>query len=71
MRIGVVVGSVWATKKSPLLTGQSLLRVRVGAQELVAAVEHRNGTWTVLQWQAVSTDREENESAPAVWPGPQ
>ena len=41
------------------------------AQELVAAVEHRNGTWTVLQWQAVSTDREENESAHAVWPGPQ
>ncbi len=37
MRIGVVTGSVWATKKSPALTGQSLLRVRVGAQELVAA----------------------------------
>ena len=37
MRIGVVMGSVWATKKSPAFTGQSLMRVRVNAQELVAA----------------------------------
>ena len=28
MRAGLVLGAVWATKKSPALTGQSLLRVR-------------------------------------------
>ena len=30
MRAGLVLGAVWATKKSPALTGQSLLRVRCG-----------------------------------------
>ena len=37
MRIGTVTGAVWATKKCPALTGQSLLRVRVGRDEIVAA----------------------------------
>ena len=37
MRIGTVTGAVWATKKCPALTGQSLLRVRVGQDEIVAA----------------------------------
>lgn len=36
MKIGVVTGSVWATKKSPDLTGQSLLRVQIGQQEWIA-----------------------------------
>lgn len=37
MRIGTVTGAVWATKKCPALTGQSLLCVRVGQDEIVAA----------------------------------
>lgn len=37
MKLGTVTGSVWATKKSPALTGLILLRVRVGQTELVAA----------------------------------
>ena len=34
MRAGLVLGAVWATKKSP---GQSLLRVRCGETEYLAA----------------------------------
>lgn len=37
MKLGTVTGCVWATKKSPALRGQSLLRVSVGETELVAA----------------------------------
>ena len=37
MRAGLVLGAVWATKKSPALTGQSLLRVRCGETDLVGA----------------------------------
>lgn len=37
MKTGIVTGSLWATKKSPDLRGQSLLRVAMGPQELVAA----------------------------------
>ncbi len=37
MRIGVVSGSVWATKKSPGLRGQPLLLVRVEGAVYVAA----------------------------------
>lgn len=37
MRLGTVTGSVWATKKSPQLAGQILLRVRIDDTELIAA----------------------------------
>lgn len=37
MTVGTVTGSIWATKKSPTLTGQILLRVRVGQEEIIAA----------------------------------
>jgi len=37
MKEGVVTGAVWATKKSPGLTGQSLLRVQMDAGSVVAA----------------------------------
>ena len=37
MKLGRVSGSVWATKKSPALAGQILLRVRTGETELIAA----------------------------------
>lgn len=37
MKVGTVTGSVWATKKSPSLTGQILLRVRIGQEEVIAA----------------------------------
>lgn len=37
MKIGTIVGSIWATKKCPALTGQSLLRVRIGQEEVIAA----------------------------------
>ena len=37
MRIGVVTGSVWATRKAPCLAGQTFLVVQSGLEELVAA----------------------------------
>lgn len=37
MLLGQVTGKVWATKKSPALTGQAFLTVRVGDQALVCA----------------------------------
>lgn len=37
MKLGVVTGSVWATKKSPALRGQILLRVQAEGIDLVAA----------------------------------
>lgn len=36
MIIGTVVGSVWATRKSPLLGGRTLLRIQTNKGELVA-----------------------------------
>lgn len=38
MRVGVVTGSVWATKKSPGLRGQTLLLVRMDGK-LIAAMD--------------------------------
>ena len=35
--LGQVAGKVWATKKSPALTGQAFLTVRVGERILVCA----------------------------------
>lgn len=37
MRLGIVTGSVWATKKCPALSGQILLRVQTEGTEVVAA----------------------------------
>lgn len=37
MKEGVVTGAVWATKKAPGLTGQSLLRVQMDTDSVVAA----------------------------------
>ena len=37
MLLGQVAGKVWATKKSPALTGQAFLTVRVGERILVCA----------------------------------
>lgn len=37
MRTGVVLGAVWCTRKCPALSGQTLLRVRAGDTELIAA----------------------------------
>ena len=37
MRLGRVSGAVWATKKSPALAGQILLRVHTAETELIAA----------------------------------
>lgn len=37
MRIGVVTGSVWATRKAACLSGQTFLVVQSGLEELVAA----------------------------------
>ncbi len=36
MIIGTVIGSVWATRKSALLGGRTLLRIRTERGELVA-----------------------------------
>ena len=37
MKIGTVIGSVWATRKAGCLMGQTFLVVRAGEEELVAA----------------------------------
>ena len=37
MKIGNVVGSIWATRKAQCLQGQTFLVVRSGSEELVAA----------------------------------
>ena len=37
MKIGNVVGSVWATRKAACLQGQTFLVVETGGQEIVAA----------------------------------
>ena len=37
MKIGKVVGSIWATRKAQCLQGQTFLLVRTGEEELVAA----------------------------------
>ena len=37
MKIGTVIGSVWATRKAGCLMGQTFLVVKTGADELVAA----------------------------------
>ncbi len=37
MKIGIVTGSVWATRKASCLMGQTFLVVRSGEEELVAA----------------------------------
>lgn len=37
MKLGTVLGAVWATKKCPALAGQILLRVRTEHTELIAA----------------------------------
>jgi len=36
MRIGQVVGSIWATRKHPALGGQALLQVRVAGDTFIA-----------------------------------
>ena len=37
MKIGNVIGSIWATRKAQCLQGQTFLVVRTGEEELVAA----------------------------------
>ena len=37
MKIGKVIGSVWATRKAPCLQGQQFLVVDTGREDLVAA----------------------------------
>ena len=37
MKIGTVIGSVWATRKAACLSGQTFLVVSTGSEDLVAA----------------------------------
>ena len=37
MKIGTVIGSIWATRKAACLSGQTFLVVRSGTEDLVAA----------------------------------
>ena len=37
MKIGVISGAIWATRKANCLQGQTFLVVRAGEEELVAA----------------------------------
>ena len=44
MKIGTVIGSVWATRKASCLMGQTFLLVDTGGEELVAADQVGAGT---------------------------
>ena len=44
MKIGVVSGSVWATRKAACLQGQTFLVVNVGNEQMVAADQVGAGT---------------------------
>ena len=44
MRIGIVTGSVWATRKAPCLQGQTFLIISAAGEELVAADHVGAGT---------------------------
>ncbi len=50
MKTGIVIGSLWATKKTECLTGQIFLKVRCGKRDLVAAdlVGAGVGEWVLL-----------------------
>lgn len=37
MKVGTVTGAIWSTKKCEALKGQSFMRVRFDAEEIVAA----------------------------------
>ena len=37
MKVGKVIGSVWATRKAPCLQGQTFLVVKCDGEEIVAA----------------------------------
>ena len=37
MKVGKVIGSIWATRKAACLQGQTFLVVKAGEEELVAA----------------------------------
>lgn len=37
MKLGIVTGAVWATRKANCLMGQTFLTVKAGEEELVAA----------------------------------
>ena len=44
MKIGIVTGSVWSTRKAQCLMGQTFLVVKSGEEELVAADQVGAGT---------------------------
>ena len=44
MRMGKVVGSIWATRKAACLQGQTFLVVKVGQEQVVAADRVGAGT---------------------------
>ncbi len=44
MKIGIVTGSVWATRKAACFGGHTFLVVRAGEEELVAADQVGAGT---------------------------
>lgn len=44
MKIGIVTGSVWSSRKAQCLSGQTFLVVKSGGEELVAADQVGAGT---------------------------
>ena len=44
MKLGIVSGSVWATRKAACLQGQTFLVVKVGDEQMVAADQVGAGT---------------------------
>ena len=64
MKIGIVTGSVWATKKCQSLTGLTLLIVRMGSETLVASDLAGAGTGDSVLVTRGSSAREANHGAP-------
>lgn len=62
MRIGIVTGPVWSTKKSPALTGQILLCVEAEGTQYIAAdlVGAGEGDRVILTFGAAARFEQQN-----------
>ena len=66
MKIGSVVGSIWATRKAACLQGQTFLVVRSGAEELVAADQVGAGPGMLAGTPQITRASRREREAPSV-----